>query len=158
MILVISRGSFCPKDRLQMRRLAAELQPELEVGYCRLVTISTDDLETTNEFRADVGARWPFLSDPECEVQRDLDIREYTDPRHDPMLPHVIVLEPGLVIHKVYNGFWYFGRPTVEDLRHDLRDVLEKVRPDWDPSDPALREAWKRGQKERFYPYGKVRV
>src|SRR5258708_19453410 len=31
------------------------------------------------------------------------DIAEYTDPEHNPMIPHVIVLEPGLVIFKIYN-------------------------------------------------------
>ena len=51
-------------------------------------------------------------------VQKDLDIAEYTDPTHNPMIPHVIVLEPGLVIYKIYNGYWFFGRPTLEDLRH----------------------------------------
>ena len=33
------------------------------------------------------------------------------------MIPHVIVLEPGLVIYKIYMGYWFFGRPTMEDLR-----------------------------------------
>jgi len=33
------------------------------------------------------------------------------------MIPHVIVLEPGLVIYKIYNGYWFPGRPTLEDLR-----------------------------------------
>ena len=47
------------------------------------------------------------------------------DPDHDPMIPHVIVLEPGLVIFKIYNGYWFFGRPTIEELRQDLRAVLE---------------------------------
>jgi hypothetical protein len=50
--------------------------------------------------------------------------------RHDPMIPHVIVPEPGLVIDKIYNGYWYFGRPTMEELRHDLRAVSKKCRPD----------------------------
>jgi hypothetical protein len=33
----------------------------------------------------------------------------YTDPEHDPMIRHVIVLEPGLVIFQIYNGYWFFG-------------------------------------------------
>jgi hypothetical protein len=36
----------------------------MEVGYCRLVTISTDNIMETNEYRRGVGAHWPFLSDP----------------------------------------------------------------------------------------------
>jgi hypothetical protein len=33
-------------------------------------------------------------------VQKDLDIAEYTDPQHNPMIPHTLVLEPGLHIYK----------------------------------------------------------
>jgi hypothetical protein len=47
------------------------------------------------------------------------------------MISHVIVLEPGLVIFKIYNGYWFFGRPTIEELRQDLRDVLKKCRAVW---------------------------
>ena len=155
MILVLSRGAFCPKDRRQAEGLV-QLHREMEVGYCRLVTITTDNLLETNENRAGVGAHWTFLSDPGRMVQKDLDIAEYTDPLHNPMIPHTIVLEPGLVIFKIYVGYWYFGRPTVEELRQDLRAVLKGCRPDWDLSNPELKEAWKRGEKDRFYPYGKT--
>src|SRR5713226_3932803 len=108
----------------------------MEVGYCRMVTISTDNLLQTMEYRSGVGAHWPFLSYPEGKVRDDLDIAEYTDPLHNPMIPHTIVLEPGLVVFKCHNGYWYFARPTVEELRHDLRDVLRRCRPDWDLSEP----------------------
>src|SRR5258708_11920061 len=50
MILVLSRGGFCPKDRRQAEGLVA-LHRELEVAYCRLVTISTDNITETNEYR-----------------------------------------------------------------------------------------------------------
>jgi len=35
-------------------------------------------------------------------------------PEHDPMIPHVIVLEPRLVIFKIYNGYRFFlaDRPS----------------------------------------------
>ena len=91
------------------------------------VTISTDNIMETNENRSGVAAHWPFLSDPGRIVQKDLDIAEYTDPGHNPMIPHVIVLAPGLVIYKIYNGYWFFGRPTGEELRQDLRDVSMNV-------------------------------
>ena len=42
----------------------------MQVGYCRLVTISTDNLLETNEFRTGVGAHWTFLADPGRKVQR----------------------------------------------------------------------------------------
>jgi peroxiredoxin len=155
MIVVLSRGSFCPKDRRQAEGLV-ELHRELEVGYCRLVTISTDNLVETNEFRTGVDAHWTFLSDAGRKVQKDLDIAEYTDSTHDPMIPHTIVLEPGLVVFKIYYGYWFFGRPTVEELRQDLRAVLKKSRPDWDITSPEMKAAWGRGDKNLFYPYGKT--
>jgi peroxiredoxin len=155
MIVVLARGSFCPKDRRQHERLV-ELHRDLVVGYCRLVTISTDNLTQTNEFRAGVDAHWPFLSDPARKVQKDLDIAEYTDPTNNPMIPYTFVLEPELVIHKIYMGYWFFGRPTVEELRQDLRAVLMKCRPDWDISKPELKTAWEEKRKESFYPYGKT--
>jgi peroxiredoxin len=154
MILMLSRGSFCPKDRRQLEGLV-ELHREMEVGYCRLVTMSTDSLIETNELRSGIGAHWTFLSDPGRKVQKDLDIAEYTDPTHNPMIPHTIVLEPGLVVFKTYNGYWFFGRPTIEELRMDLRAVLQRCRPDWDISLPELKAAWERGEKERFFPYGR---
>jgi peroxiredoxin len=155
MILVLSRGGFCPKDRRQAENLV-QLHRELEVGYCRLVTNSTDNHIETNEYRTGINAHWPFLSDAGRLVQKDLDIAEYTDPQHNPMIPHVVVLEPGLVIYKIYNGYWFFGRPTNEELRQDLRAVIKKCRPDWDITTPDLKAAWARGEKDRFYPYGKT--
>jgi len=154
MVLMLSRGSFCPKDRRQLEGLL-QLHREMEVGYCRLVTISTDTLVETNELRAGVGAHWPFLSDPQRKVQKDLEIPEYTDPTHNPMIPHTLVLEPGLIVYKIYNGYWFFGRPTIEELRLDLRAVLQKCRPDWDITLPEVRAAWERGEKSLFFPYGK---
>ena len=155
LILVLGRGGYCPKDRRQAEGLV-ELHRELEVAYCKLVTITTDTIIQTNEYRSGVGAHWPFLSDARRVVQKDLDIAEYTDPVNNPMIPHVIVLEPGLIIYKIYNGYWFFGRPTVEDLRQDLRAVSKKCRSDWDITAPALRAAWQDGRKELFYPYGKT--
>jgi peroxiredoxin len=136
-----------------LRRLV-EFYPELKVGYARIVTISTDNLLETNEFRGGLGAEWPFLSDPRRVVQKDLDVQEYTDPHHDPMIPYTLVLEPELVIHKIYNGYWYFGRPSVADLYHDLREITRKHAPDWDLAAEGLREAWDAEQRERFFPYG----
>jgi len=46
-----------------------------------------------------------------------------------------------------------WGRPSVEDLRRDLREVFQEVRPDWELAAPGFREAWDAGDKSRFYPY-----
>ena len=69
MVLVLSRGGFCPKDRRQAE-LLVQLHRELEVSYCRLATINTDNITETNEYRTGVGAHWPFLSDAGRIVQK----------------------------------------------------------------------------------------
>jgi peroxiredoxin len=94
MILVLSRGHFCPKDHQQHLELAA-FYPRIHVAYTQIVTIATDSILELNEFRDAVGAQWTFLSDAARRVQQDLDIAEYTDPHHNPMIPHTLVLEPG---------------------------------------------------------------
>jgi len=152
MILVLARGHYCPKDNQQHLELA-RFYPQIAVAYTQIVTISTDNILETNEFRASVGAQWTFLSDAGRHVQKDLDIAEYTDPFHNPMIPHTFVLKPGLVIHSVYNGYWYWGRPSTDDLRRDLREVTSEIRPDWDLAAPGLRQAWDAGDHSRHYPY-----
>lgn len=152
MILILSRGSYCPKDHQQHLELAA-LYSKIAVSYTRVVTISTDPILELNEFRQAVGAQWTFLSDPRRIVQKALDIAEYTDPTHDPMVPHTLVLEPGLVIYSIYNGYWFWGRPSPAELRRDLRAVASKVRPDWDLGRADLRAAWDAGERSQFYPY-----
>jgi peroxiredoxin len=150
MILTLARGHYCPKEHQQHLDLAHHY-PELAVAYTQIATISTDEHHTSQEFRLSVGAQWPFLSDPGRIVQKDLEIQEYTDPDNDPMVPHTLVLEPGLVIHTIYNGYWFWGRPSFYDLWHDLRDVFRATRPDWDLDTPGLREAWEAGDLSRFH-------
>jgi hypothetical protein len=153
MIIVLAREAYSAKDQRQHEGLAQlwrEMKPG--VGYCQLVTITTSDLQETFDYRSAVSAEWPFLSDPARIVQRDLDIAEYTDPAHDQMVPHTIVCDPGLVIAKIYNGYWFFGRPTVEELRKDLRAALQRCRWDWDLSTADVRAAWARGETRRFFP------
>ena len=57
MVLVLSRGGFCPKDRRQAEGLV-QLHRELEVAYCRLVTISTDNI--TRDERISQRSRRPL--------------------------------------------------------------------------------------------------
>jgi len=152
MILILSRGHFCPKDHQQHLELAA-FYPKIAVSYTKIVTITTDPLLELNEFRQSVGAQWTFLSDPRRVVQKDLDIAEYTDPTHDPMIPHTFVLAPELLIHRIYNGYWFWGRPSPEELRRDLREVSIQARPDWDLTAPGLRAEWEAGDRRRHYPY-----
>jgi hypothetical protein len=41
------------------------------------------------------------------------------------------------------------GRPTLEDLRQDLRAVTRKWA-DWDIATPEMETAWQQGRKELF--------
>jgi peroxiredoxin len=153
MVIVLAREAYSGKDQRQQQGLAQlwrEMKPG--VGYCRMVTITTSDPQESYDYRSGVGAEWPFLSDPGRIVQQDLQIVEYTDPDHNQMVPHTIVCEPGLIVYKIYNGYWLFGRPTVEELRQDLRAVLIKCRWDWDLAKPEVAAAWARGERERFFP------
>ena len=154
LILTLARGHYCPKEHQQHQELVA-FYPRIAVAYTKIVTISTDDHHTLQEFRASLGAQWPFLSDPERKVQKDLDIQEYTDPEHNPMIPYTLVLKPGLVVHSVYNGYWFWGRPSIADLWRDLREVTRQIRPDWDLSAPGLRKAWDAGDFSHFHGYDK---
>ena len=49
--------------------------------------------------------------------------------------------------------YWFWGRPSFEDLRRDLREVTQEIRPDWDLAAPGLREAWDAGDHALHYPY-----
>jgi peroxiredoxin len=154
MILTLARGHYCPKEHQQHLELAAHY-PKIAVAYTKIATIATDPHHTLLEFRNSVGAQWPFLSDPERTVQKDLDIQEYTDPDNDPMVPHTIVLAPGLTVYKIYNGYWFWGRPSFYDLWSDLRALSAEVRPDWDLSTPGLREAWESGDLSAFHGWNR---
>ena len=149
MVLHLSRGGFDPKEHRYLRHLV-DSWPDFKAAYTRIVVISTDNQLEINEFRDSLGAEFPFLSDPDRKIQKDLDIQEYTDPVHDPMIPHTFVLEPGLIITRIYNCYWYWGRPTISELHLDLRAVFRKIRPDFDLSTPGLREAWERGDRDQF--------
>jgi hypothetical protein len=52
------------------------------------------------------------------------------------------VLAPGLVVDRIYCGYWFWGRPSIYDLWADLRDLCRRIRPDFDPLVPAVRDEW----------------
>ena len=71
MVLVLSRGGYCPKDRRQAE-LLVQFHREMEVGYCRLVTISTDNITLTNEYRSGRGR--PLAISLRCRTSRSKEI------------------------------------------------------------------------------------
>jgi len=131
LVLVFSRGWWCPKEQIFLRGLVT-LQNELEVAYTKLVVVSVDPPEVQAAFRAGLGARFTFLSDAQRRYLDELGLRETTDTVHHPYRPATYTLYPDLRVHREYNGYWYWGRPTLEELRHDLRAISQGVRTDWE--------------------------
>jgi peroxiredoxin len=123
------------------------LQPELAVNYCKLLVVTVDEAETTRQL-ADLGADYPFLIDADRRLINELDMVDTTDAKHSPIpIPYTFVLDRNREIYKIYNGWWFVGRPTVEELRLDLRAVMSR-RPDyayqraWDESEEAHKDAF----------------
>jgi hypothetical protein len=57
MIVVLSRGHFCPKDHQQHRELV-ELLARVDVAYTSIVTISTDEGHGCWDMKQSTCARW----------------------------------------------------------------------------------------------------
>lgn len=115
-----------------MANYATHLQPELKVGYYGIITVTTEPRLETVEMRNGVGALWPFLSDNERKLLHELELADETEHRYGPVyIPYTFVLDSDRTIHKVYMGWWYVGRPTVEEIRMDMRAVISQ-RADWE--------------------------
>jgi peroxiredoxin len=134
-VLQFYRGFWCPKEQAFFRALV-ELQERAEVAYTSFVSVSVDEPQVAAAFRAGLRARWTFLSDHERSWIERLGLRESTDTKNNPYRPVVYVLRPDLTIHSEYNGYWYWGRPTLDELHRDLRAVTMEVRDDWMPPAP----------------------
>ena len=130
--LFTARGWWCPKEQRYMRELVA-LQDEFEVAYAQIVVITIDESVVQSAFRAGLGARFTFLSDVERRWIDRLGLLEASDTTHRPYLPTAFTLHPSLRIHSAYNGYWYWGRATAEELRQDMRAITRELREDWDP-------------------------
>jgi peroxiredoxin len=135
LVLQTFRGWWCPKEQAFFRRLVA-LQDEMEVAYARIVSLSVDPPAVSAAFRAGLGARWTFLCDPDRTVLARLGLRETTDTVHDPYVPAVATVLPDLTVTRSWNGYWFWGRPTLEELRQELRAITRVIRPDWEPPVP----------------------
>ncbi|MEO6714874.1 MAG: redoxin domain-containing protein [Mycobacteriales bacterium] len=131
LIVNFFRGWWCPKEQTAFRAFA-RLQDEAEVAYTRMVSISIDEPVTLSAFRAGLGARWTFLSDTERRYQSQLGLLETTDTLHRPYVPTTFTLCGDLRIHSIYNGYWYWGRPSNDELHRDLREITREMRSDWE--------------------------
>lgn len=113
-----------------MRELA-RVQDEFEVAYARIIVVSVDAPEVQSAFRAGLGARFVFLSDEERRWLPKLRLLEEGDTVHRPYRPVAFSLHADLTVHARYLGDWYWGRPTMEELRMDMRAITRDSRPDW---------------------------
>ena len=117
---------------MQLRHYV-EFQKELAINYCKLVVASVDPPEVSAAFRTGLGAEFPFLSDHDRKVVQALDMTESSKARGITAIPYTFSLLPDLTVHNIYCGYWYVGRPTLDELRMDLRAMMKKVRSDFDP-------------------------
>ncbi|MBA2534183.1 MAG: cold shock domain-containing protein [Rubrobacter sp.] len=125
-ILIFSRGFFCPRDQEQMRQLVG-FQNELKVNYSKLAVVNADPPMVSAAFRAGVGASFPFLSDEHRTVIKQIGILDETEGEYAyRSRPFTFVLRPDLTVYRIYDGWFFVGRPTLEELRHDLRAIMQK--------------------------------
>ena len=148
MILMLGRGEHCPRERQHQRELL-RFQEWAPVAFTQMVTVLPNSLHDTSKMKIATGAWWTFLADEDLEVRGTLEIDEYTDTHHDnAVVPHTLVLAPGLVIDKVYVGYWFWGRPSPYQLWTDLGDLLRRLKPDFDPTTVEARAAWQETQRQ----------
>jgi peroxiredoxin len=139
MVLHLSRGEHCPRERQHHRELL-QFHEWCSVAFTELVTILPGVLHDALKLKISTGARWTFLTDEQLEVQRHFDINEYTDTHHAHAgVPHTLILAPGLVIDKIHVGYWFWGRPSNAQLWADLGDLHRRIKPDFDPTTPEAR-------------------
>ena len=142
MVLHLSRGEHCPRERMHHRELL-RFHEWCSVAFTELVSILPNVQHDVYKLKISTGASWTYLADEDLEVQRHFEIDEYTDEHHDyATVPHTLVLSPGLVIEKVYVGYWFWGRPSIHQLWADLQEVHMHIKADYDPTTPEARAAW----------------
>ena len=147
MVLLLGRGEHCPRERQHQREML-KFYEWCATAVTEMVTIVPNNRHDTLKLRMTTGAHWTFLADENYEVQETLAIREYVDDRHPASVPHTVVLAPGLIIDKIYVGFWFWGRPSAYDLWDDLRELRKRVNFDFDPLTPEARAAWEAKHRE----------
>src|SRR5918996_244215 len=132
LVLNFVRGWWCPKEQVRLRMLVS-MQEAIQREYGALVVVRVDEPYVNGALRAGLGADFPFLSDEDRTVAGELDLLELTDAKHVPFLPFTFVLDSLLRIHSVWCGFWYWGNPSPEELRHALREITQREQPTFEP-------------------------
>ncbi len=147
LVLHLSRGEHCPRERQHHRELL-RFHEWCSVAFTQLVSILPNGLHDVDKLKISTGARWTFLADEDLVVQEHFDINEYTDIHHtNAGVPHTLILSPGLKIERVYVGYWFWGRPSPEQLWLDLQEIHARIKDDFDPTLPEVRAGWERAQE-----------
>ena len=103
------------------------------MSYVNIAAISVDAPPINAVFRIGLEAPFPFLSDCDLKLTDALGIRETTDKRHGPLpVPYTFALLPGLIVHRIFNGWYMVGRPTPEELRLAARELIAATVDDFD--------------------------
>jgi peroxiredoxin len=96
-----------------------------------MIIVSVDDHMKSNETRNSLAADFPFLMDTDRRLLHELEMTDTTDKIHGEIyIPYTFILDHDRSIYKIYNGWWFVGRPTAEEIRMDLRALMSR-RPDW---------------------------
>ena len=141
---------------MQLRHYV-EFQKELAINYCKLVVVSVDPPEVNSAFRTGLGAEFPFLSDQDRKVVQALDMTETSKSRGITAIPYTFSLMPDLTVHSFYCGYWYVGRPTLDELRMDLRAMMKKVRSRLRSSSVRVRSPSPKSSLKGTHQAGKIR-
>ena len=131
LVVAFVRGWWCPKEQIRLRNLVA-MQDEIQREYGRIAVVTVDSPYVNGAFRAGIGADFPFLSDEDRFVADELELIELTDETHRPFLPLTFILDSQLVIRNSWNGFWYWGNPTPDEIRMTLREITRDEQPSYD--------------------------
>ena len=147
LVLHLSRGEHCPRERMHHRELL-RFHEWCDVGIAQLVSILPHVLHDTYKMRIATGAHWTFLADEELEVRTALEIDEYTDIHHDyAVVPHTLILSPGLRDREGLRRLLVLGAPVARAaLARPAGDPQEdqgRLRPDA-PRARERRTSWLR--------------
>ena len=142
LVLLLGRGEHCPRERMHQREMV-KFHEWCDLAFTRLVTILPNEAHDVYKLRISSGAHWPFLCDTKLEVRSHFEIDEYTDDHHDyAVVPHTLILSPGLKIERVYVGYWFWGRPSIFRLWDDLAEIFGRIKADFDPTTAKARASF----------------